>query len=61
MPLAYTRTLISPLDYVTKFISKQPDNYRLGFNLFKHRIFQWWIWREHKDDIQKKIKKNRIG
>jgi hypothetical protein len=52
--LAYATTLISPFDYVKDFISKQPANYRLGLDLFEHRVCQWWIWRNEKDNIQKK-------
>ena len=54
--LAYATTLISPFDYVKKFISQQPDNYRLGLDLFEHRVFQWWIWRNQKAEIQIKSK-----
>lgn len=52
--IAYATTLIYPFDYVKNFISKQPDNYRLGLDLFEHRVFQWWIWRNQKNEIQKK-------
>ena len=57
--LKFATTLISPLDYVKDFISKQPDNYRLGLDLFEHRVFQWWIWRNQKDKIQKKTKEKK--
>jgi hypothetical protein len=57
--LAYATILISPFDYVKEFISKQPDNYRLGLDLFEHRVFQWWIWRNQKDKIQYKTKEKK--
>lgn len=42
-----------PFDFVKAFISKQPANYRLGLDLFEHRVWQWWFWRNNKTDIQK--------
>lgn len=56
---AYATTLISPFDYVKKFISQQPDNYRLGLDLFEHRVFKWWIWRNQKGKIQTKTKEKQ--
>lgn len=53
-PLLLSTTYGKPIDYVKKFISMQPSNYRLGLDLFEHRIWQWWIWRNCKEDIQKK-------
>lgn len=41
-------------DYVKKFIQLQPSNYRLGLDLFEHRVNQWWFWRMSKSDIQNK-------
>lgn len=52
--LAYATTLISPFNYVKDYISKQPDNYRLGLDLFEHRVCQWWIWRNQKEEIEKR-------
>ena len=46
----------NPIDFVKNFISKQPDNYRLGLDLFNHRVWQWWFWRNNKKDIQKMTK-----
>lgn len=53
-PIASIRKSIAPLDYVKDFISKQPPNYRLGLDLFEHRIWHWWLWRNNKKDISKK-------
>ncbi len=47
-------TYSNPIEYVKKFISMQPSNYRLGLDLFEHRIHYWWIWRNRKKLIQKK-------
>ena len=57
--LACATTLISPFAYVKDFISKQPDNYRLGLDLFDHRVNHWWIWSNQKDKIQKKTKEKQ--
>ncbi len=57
--LAYATTLISPFNYVKDYISKQPDNYRLGLDLFQHRVSHWWFWRDKKDEIQKKTKEKQ--
>jgi len=56
---AYVKTIINPFDFVKNFISKQQDNYRLGIDLFEHRIDQWWIWRKQKTEIQKKTKEKK--
>ena len=53
---AYKKTTILPFDFVKDYISKQPDNYRLGLDLFEKRIWYWWIWRNSKNEIQKKTK-----
>ena len=51
---AHVTFVKNPFDFVKFFISKQPDNYRLGLDLFEHRVWQWWIWRNSKNDMQKK-------
>lgn len=56
---AHIETKTDPFVFVKDFISKQPDNYRLGLDLFEHRVFQWWIWRRQKDRIQKKNKEKK--
>ena len=45
-------------DFIANFIKKQPPEYALGYELFDKRIRQWWIWRNHKDELgrQKKAK-----
>jgi len=49
----------TPIDYVKDFISMQPRNYRLGLELFQHRIWHWWKWRNCKAQIQKKTKEKQ--
>lgn len=56
---AHVNTSILPFDFVKGFISKQPDNYRLGLDLFEQYVSQWWIWRNQKDEIQKKTKEKQ--
>ena len=50
--LAHVKTQLNPFDFVKDFVSKQPDNYKLGLDLFKHRIRYWWIWRSYKNKIK---------
>ncbi len=50
-PIAHVDTNLKPLDYVRDFISRQPDNYRLGLDLFKHHI-PWWWWAARKEQFQ---------
>ena len=52
--IAHVTTLLNPFDYVRDFIAGQPDNYRLALDLYDHRVRYWWIWRNQKDDIQKR-------
>ena len=52
----FATTLFSPFNYIKTFISQQPDNYRLGIDLYEHRVFQWRIWSNNKAEIQKKAK-----
>ena len=49
--VAHVETDLKPLDYVQDFISGQPDNYRLGLDLYKHRIWDG-RWAICKDKIQ---------
>ncbi|GEM_PF-3042842 len=44
-------------DFVVDFVKKQPPAYALGYELFDKRIWRWWTWRMHKDDLggQKRI------
>lgn len=52
-PLPST-TYSKPFDYVKNFISMQPANYRLGLDLFEHKLWYWQIWRNRKQDIQQR-------
>lgn len=51
--IAHVETDLKPLDYVQDFISRQPNNYRLGLDLYKHKI-QFWRWALQKNEIQKR-------
>lgn len=55
---AHINTHTDPLDFVKRFISTQPDNYRLGLDLFKHRyiLHTLRVWPRKKESIQKKTK-----
>lgn len=48
---ATTSTSIMPLDFVKDFISKQPDNYKFGLDLFNVNAWSWWKWRDNKAKI----------
>ena len=54
--IAHVTPPLEPLDYVQDFILGQPDNYRLGLDLYKHRISYVW-WAIKKDEIQKRTNK----
>ncbi len=41
----------SLFDFVVSFIKKQSPAYALGYELYDKRIRQWWIWRNHKDEL----------
>ena len=51
--VAHIETDLKTFDYVRDFITKQPDNYRLGLDLYKHRI-RYWRWVLEKNEIQKR-------
>jgi hypothetical protein len=53
---ASLKPIVYPFDFVEKFISNQPPNYRLGLDLFKHKVGDWRIWRDRKIDIKIKHK-----
>jgi predicted SprT family Zn-dependent metalloprotease len=46
-------TIASPFGFVRNFISKQPDNYKLGLDLFKHDLGHWHFWRDKKQILNK--------
>ncbi len=46
---------VSPFDYAKTFVSQQPDNYRLGLDLFNNNLYYWWIWRNCQDDINQNL------
>jgi hypothetical protein len=51
--VAHVETDLKPLDYVQDFISRQPDNYRLGLDLYEH-LFYWRFWASKKEQFQKR-------
>ena len=51
--IAHVKSSLKPFGYVQDFISRQPDNYRLGLDLYKHR-FGYMLWVHKKDEIQKR-------
>lgn len=57
--LASVTPSIDPFNFVKDFISHQPDNYRLGLDLYEHGVGQWWMWRNNKNNIEKKVKEKQ--
>lgn len=49
-------SITSTLYFVKLFISQQPDNYRLGSDIYKHDFHFWRQWRTYKHSIQKRLK-----
>lgn len=37
--------------YARTFMESQPDEYKLGANLYDAGIHQWWLWRNRKEQI----------
>jgi hypothetical protein len=45
----------NPLDFVKDFVSRQPDNYKLGLDLFNVKAWSpWYKWRDNKARISGK-------
>ena len=38
-------------EFVVDFIKHQPPAYALGYEIFNKGIREWWIWRNHKDEL----------
>ena len=56
--IAHIETDLKPFDYVRDFISRQPDNYRLGLDLYDHHI-PWWYWASRKEQFQKRTNEKK--
>jgi len=41
----------TPLAFLKQFVNQQPDEYKLGLDLFQHKIWFSHIWASHKADI----------
>jgi len=61
--LTYKTSITNSLNFVKDFISKQPDNYRLGLDLFQNKFGKmmptWLKWRNNKKDIQLRSKEKQ--
>ncbi|MFO7864776.1 MAG: hypothetical protein R6U85_12295 [Salinivirgaceae bacterium] len=53
-PMCVNKQATASLQYVRNFIAMQPENYKLGLDFHKNRLWYWWIWANQKEDIQKR-------